>query len=437
METVVRIRCILSGGSPSLTLAVDGLPAFDKPLNLAPNLPPIDAFTLYQSTPQQNSTVIKDAGEAILTALWAHDNGKTAIANTLNSPVQDGSREIRIHIESIAKAAHNLPWEAIHDPNDGFIALSKGVPFRRVVPAVRPDVVRKLDSFNGTLKVAAVIAAAGIPGDPQWQALKAALDAWPGAKECLVIVGSPALRAAIDGMALPHVRTEVVPLTGDELVQIIGNFAPQILHVFCHGQSEAGGVLEIAKPNTEFGEAPLYVRPAQLATALRSSWVVVLNACSTGQVNPEVNTNSFACNLIEQGVPFVAGMLQEVPAGVGHRFAETFLSRLVADLAKQFAKGARFALQVAPAVMAARASIVALYGGQPALEGRIKEWTLPILCSSVESFEIHPTDLGQQQGTETLAQIRLLKNALASGLFTDAEAQRIKDEIVRLTGLLG
>jgi hypothetical protein len=435
METVVRIRAILAGGSPSLTLAVDGHPSFDTPLNLASNLPPIDAFTLFQSTPEEASTVIKDAGEAILKALWTHENGKTAIANTLNAPVD--SREVRIHIESIAKAAHNLPWEAIHDPNAGFIALSSGVPFRRVVPAVRPDVVRKVDTFNGTLKIAAVIAAAGLPGDLQWQALKGALDAWPGAKECLVIVGSPALRAAIDGLALAHVRTELVPLTGDDLVQTIGNFAPQILHIFCHGQSEAGGVLEIAKPNTEFGEAPLFVRPAQLATALRSTWVVVLNACSTGQVNPEVNTNSFACNLIEQGVPFVAGMLQEVPAGVGHRFAQTFLSRLVGDLAKQFPKGARFALQVAPAVMAARASIVALYGGEPALEGRIKEWTLPILCSSVDSFEIHPSDLGQQQGTETLAQIRALKNVLASGSFTPAIEQQIKDEIVRLTGLLG
>ena len=64
METVVRIRCILAGGNPSLTFAVDGNPSFDQPLNLAPNLPPIDAFTLFQSTPQQNSTVIKDAGEA-------------------------------------------------------------------------------------------------------------------------------------------------------------------------------------------------------------------------------------------------------------------------------------------------------------------------------------------------------------------------------------
>jgi hypothetical protein len=435
METVVRVRCIMSGGGkPSLTFAVDGHPAFDQPF--APNLPPMDAFSVFQSTPQQNSTVIQAAGDAILTALFTHANGKVAIANTLNAPVNDRAREIRIHIENIAKIAHNLPWEAIHDPLDGFIALSRGVPFRRVVPAVRPDVVRRVDTFNGTLKIAAVIAAGGIPGDPQWLALRAALDTWQGAKQCMVLVGTTVLRDTISALALPNVQVELVPLVGDDLVQSVGNFAPHILHVFCHGQSEAGGVLEIATPNTEFGGSPLFIRPTQLATALRSTWVVVLNACSTGQVNPSVNSNSFACNLIEQGVPFVAGMLQEVPAGVAHRFAETFLSRLVGDLSQQFPQNARFPLQVAPAVMAARASIMALYGGNPGLEGRIKEWTLPILCSSVESFEIHPTDLGQQQGAETLAQIRLLKNALASGIFTVAESQRIQAEIDRLTGLL-
>lgn len=435
METVVRVRCILVGGNPSLSFAVDGNPALDQPLDLAPNRPPLDAFAVYQSTPQQNSTVIEDVGNAIRVALWAHENGKTALANTLNAPANDSTREIRIHIERIAKAAHNLPWEAIHDPQEGFIALSKGVPFRRVV-ATKPGVVRKAGTFSGTLKIAAIIAAAGLPGELEWEAVKEALDNWQGAKECLVLVASTTLRDAINALALPNVRVELVPSTGDELVQAIGNFAPQILHIFCHGRSESGGVLEIAKPNTEFGEAPLFVRPNQLNNALGSTWVVVLNACSTGQVNPEANTNSFACNLAEEGIPFVAGMLQEVPATVAHSFAKTFLLRLVGDLKQQFPQNGRFLLQVAPAVMAARASILAAYGGDPAFERRIKEWTLPILCSSTESFEIHPTGLDQQQATETLVKIRVLKNELASGSLGLPEAL-IQAEINRLTGLLG
>ncbi len=437
METVVRIRRIISGGNPRLTFAIDGLPADDQPLDLSTDGPPINAFIGFHSTPDQDSTVIRDAGSAIFTTLRTHTNGPTALANTLNAPVNDRSREIRIHIESIAKAAHNLPWEAIHDPQDGFIALSRGVPFRRVVPAVRPDVLRKVDTFDGTLKVAAIIAAAGIQGEPQWLALQAALASWQGAKECRVLVDSMPLHNAINALALPGVRAELVPLVGDDLMQTIGNFAPHILHIFCHGQSEGGGVLEVATPNTALGGPPLFVRPGQLAATLRSTWLVVLNACSTGQVNPAANTNSFACNLIEQGVPFVASMLQEVEVSVAHRFADTFLSRMLGDLWMQFPQNARFPLQVAPAVMAARTSIMGMYGGQPAWEGRIKEWTLPILCSSTEPFEIHPTALPQQQGAETLAQIRHLRSALGAGIFTAEESQRIQAEIDRLIGLLG
>jgi hypothetical protein len=436
METVVRVRRIVEAGVPRFTFAVDGPPADDVPLNLSSDRPPINEFIDFRTTPGLNSTVIEAAGTAIFATLQQHSNGVTALASTIHSPVDGESREIRIHIENIARAAHNLPWEALHDPTDGFIALSREVPFRRVVPAVRPDAPRREHSFDGALRLVVIIAAADIPGLPQWEAFKAALRHWPANRNCLVLVDSDQLRKTIDQARLEGVSTGLVPTTGEELVRLIGDFAPQILHVFCHGQSEGGGVLEIATPNTAFGDAPLFIRPGQLAGALRATWVVVLNACSTGQVNPAVNTNSFACNLVEQGVPFVASMLQEVEASIAHRFADAFHARLLDDLRAQSGRRAPFTLQVAPAVMAARGSILAHYGCDPARGGEVKEWTLPILCSSTEPLQIHPTNLPHQRATETVARIRSLRLALTAMTFSDSARKAVEDEIDRLISTL-
>jgi hypothetical protein len=439
VTTVVRVRrTATADGNPNLTFAVDGSPADDRVLDLDPALPPISELSRFQSTPDADSTVIADAGSALHQRLTTHANMARALDDTLRTPVDRVSREVRIHIENIAKIAHNLPWEALLHPDKGFVALSQDLPFSRGVPPLSSEVVRTTDTFDGGLRFMAIIAAAGIPGGPQWRAIEQALRQWPAdRRQCLILVDGIELRQQIDADALEGVRTALVPGSVEELVQQIGDFVPHMLHIFCHGQSDGGGVLEIATVNSTFGLPPLYLRPAPLASASRSTWLVALNACSSGAVNPDANTNSIACSLVEQGVPFVTSMRQIVEAGVVNKFAAAFLKRVIRDLKSDYEKDAPFLLRVAPAVMAARRTIMDTYGADDRLQRRYIEWTLPILCASANSFEIRPvTAISQQEATSTLAAIRALRSILSTGQYTDDQRRAIEDQINQLERLI-
>jgi hypothetical protein len=438
--TVVRVRrTVAPGGVPMLIFAVDGLPYDDQPLGLDPLQPPIDAMLEFQSTPGGDSSIIADAGTAIHDRLMAHQNAAGALAGTLATPVGDPSREIRIQIETIAKAAHNLPWETLLHPTHGFIALSQDVPFSRLLPALSGDAVRTTATFDGKLKLLAVLAAVNVPATSQWTAIRQALAQWPGGDvECLILVDQPAFMAQVQAQ-LPGAgfTVELVPETADLLTQRIGDFAPHIVHFFCHGQSDDGGVLEVATRATALGQVPLFVRPAPLASAVRSSWLVVLNACSSGAGDPVTNSSSFACSLVEQGVPFVTSMRQQVRFNIADYFAATFLDRFVRDLARDYATRAPFNLQVAPAVTAARGTIMGKFGAASDLQRRYVEWTLPILCAATLPLEIRPVaEISEQQAIETLAAIRTLQSLLAADGVDDEKRRRIEQRIAQLERLL-
>lgn len=441
--TTVRVRrTVNAGGTPSLTFAVDGPPSDDQLLELDSSLPPIDEFMRFDSTPDADSDVIANAGSAIHDRLSAHGNLADALRATLTTPSGTATREIRIHIEPIAKAAHNLPWETLLHPADGFVALSRDLPFTRSVPPVATDGVRAAAPLGGTLKLVGVLAAAQIPGDPEWSAIERSLRHWPSdGLDVLILVDRPELRQRIqDDVAakeLQGVTVELVPTTVERLVQRIGDHAPHILHLFCHGRADGGGVLEVATPATSIGQPPLYLRPGPLASAARSSLLVVLNACSTGATSEDAETNSIACALVEQGVPFVTSMRQQVPAKVAHLFADALLDKVVHDLRADHAKGTPFRPAVAPAVMAARRTIMDSYGAGTDLQRRFKEWTLPILCTSSAPFEITPvTDVSQQEATETLAAIRVLRSILTAGALTGDRRRKIEERVTELEQLL-
>jgi len=441
--TVVRVRrTVTAGGDPSLIFAIDGPPSDDQPLGLDPTLPPIDAMLQFESTPDADSDVISTAGKAIHARLATHGNLARALSDTLRTPNGQPSREIRIHIEPIAKAAHNLPWETLLHPDDGFVALSQDVPFSRAVPPVSADSLRSAATFDGTLKMVAVLAAAGIEGKPQWDAIELATRQWPaGQRDILLLVDLPAFKEAIElqikNDGLTGYRVDLVPPTVEELVERIGDHAPHILQLFCHGQADGGGVLEIAMPSTAFGMPPLYLRPGQLASASRSSFLVLINACSGGAADLAADTNSIACALVEQGVPFVTCMRQRVEAKVLTLFVGALLRRVLRDLRADYAQGQRFTPQIATAVVAARRTIMESFGPQAILQRRFKEWTLPILCTSSAPFEIHPVKtISQEDGTQTLAAIRVLRTLLDTGTIEDAKRQAIEAHIVLLEQLL-
>jgi hypothetical protein len=437
--TTVRVRRTVNpGGQPVLTFAIDGPPCDDQVLDLDPTLPPIDELLQFESTPDADSDVIANAGSAIHDKLSAHGNLAQALQSTLATPIGRESREIRIHIEPIAKVAHNLPWETLLHPEDGFVALSRDLPFSRAVPPVSADSVRGAAPLDGTLKILGVLAASEIPGALEWAAIERAARQWPAdSLDVLLLVDRPELKQQIETdilqKALRGFAVELVPGNVESLVQRIGDHAPHILHLFCHGRSDGGGVLEVATPATALGQPPLYLRPGPLASAARSSFLVVLNACSTAAVSQDAETNSIACSLVEQGVPFVTSMRQQVAAKVAHLFAATLLDKVVHDLKSDHDKGASFRPSIAPAVMAARRTIMDASGPAIGLQRRFKEWTLPVLCTSSAPFVITPVKaVSQQEGTETMSEIRVLRSILATGTLSDDVRQKIEARIADL-----
>jgi hypothetical protein len=432
-STMVRIRSTMANGEPRLTFSVDGNPALDQMLNVMPDKPPVDAFLQMHSNPNQPTTVIETTGSALLDDLRQHKNLDPALNNTINSLLGSPDRGVHIEIHSVARIAHNMPWEALHDATHGFLALASGIPFTRIVQPARPEARRTGAVFDGRLRIVAVIAASGIPGHPEWDALRVALSSWSGELACKVLVDDAALRDAVNGAGLAGVAAELVPKTASDLVQAIDAFTPHFVHLFCHGQSASGGILEIANAGTAFGGPPIYLTPVDLAPALRSSWLVILNACSTGQAHAAANTSSFACTLVEQGVPFVTSMLQDIPAGDAHRFAQAFLGKALADLKAQVAKGTPFVLAFSQALVVSRNNIA---GGNPILPARVKEWTFPILCAAPTEFTIRPVasmdGADHQQATATAAQIRLLTQFLIDDDLTAQQRLRIEKRIALL-----
>jgi hypothetical protein len=422
--TIVRIRSMgAPGAHPAMFFSVDGnnRNALDRPLNLSPLVPPVCDFISYQSDPHSPAVLTELTGRALFEDLKQHDNLNSALANTFAAAPAD--RELQIEIQNVAKSAHDLPWEALAD-EAGFLALDRDLPFTRVVPPGRIGAQRSEGSFDGTLRVVAVLAADGISGTPQWEALRDALEQWNGSLHCTVLAGDTALRDAIAAEAVPNVEVALVPADAGDLVRGIGDATPHILLLFCHGQSAEGGALEVAHVATEIGEPPLYLTPMAFSRSLRSTWLVMLNACATGQTDPAANTNSFACSLVEEGVPFVTSMRQEVPAGVGHCFTRSFLSRALHDLAADIAAGVPFRPRFAPALAESRGTIAALVGQRPEVERRTKEWTLPILCTSAVPFKVRPASVltAEEAATKRAAIDHLRRTLFEMELTTPQQA---------------
>jgi hypothetical protein len=424
--TIVKIRrTVASDGTPSFTFAVDGLPQDDQTLSVSQDTPPVSDFIALKGDPGAARPLIETAGHALLDDLNRHKNMSHALQSTRMSPVGATNREIRIEIAGTAKAAHGFPWEALFDTN--FIALNDQIPINRIIPA---SSARTSASFGGKLKILAIVAAAGVPGEPECKAIQKALTQWSGDCEYKLLVDTSEAATAAGAAA------SLVPDTAEELISQIGDFGPHILHIFCHGQSDGGGVLEIANElATKFGANPLFVTAGKLTPALQTTWLVSLNACATGEVNPATDTSSFACTLVDQGTPFVTSMRQEVVAGVAHVFAEAFLSKALSYLDGALKNGP-VDLCFGDALTAARDRIAAFFGNPMVMAPRIKDWTLPILCAASVPFKVTPVPIEVTDAPTTLANITLLQRALDLSGWSAEERAKIVAQIASLKGEL-
>ena len=439
-STFIRVNAINIEGAERFSFSVDGNPAKLELLNSAPDKPPLDDFNRMVSDPEQDTPLVTTAGDALHADLMQHKNWQNALDTTLGAAA---ARDRRIHVEipGVARSAHNYPWEVLHY-GAGFPATNPGISFLRIVPP-HPDSARPGAVYEGTLKLMAVIAAAGVDGKAEWAALRAALKRWKHPISCRILVDRPALRDQIVAEGIAGLECDLVRTDGQgpTLFGHLDDFLPHVVHLFCHGQVDQSPRLEIATNKTAGGDPPLFVSAAELAPHLGTAWLVTLNACSSGEVNADANTNSIASELVERGIPFVTSMRQEVPVQVANCFTRAFYESWLKQLSADVKAGNAFELSVDDALFSARNAIVQKYGGGAKVEARIKEWSLPIVCAGSTRFEIKlPTpqsNLSEQNLVETVAQIAQLRGALAAGGWSDQERAIIEQQIAALQKRLG
>lgn len=359
------------------------------PWNLSSATDPLGRFDA-QAVDPISPGVFRQTGESLFAELSKHPDFVQLYNDTVAAEIGDAGRMMLIRCKP-ESTAHAFPWEALYDPN-GFAALRHQLPFARLV---KPKKSRSDVAFDGKLRLVAIIGADGEPGAPQWDALQQALGAWQGEIDARVFVDSVELLSTVSDAKLLGVTGELMPQFTDQLLARIGQHVPQVVHIFCHGNPDGGGQLEIANLLTAGGEKPLVIGAEELAPALASAWLVTLNACGSGGA-VEPGSSSFACTLVEQGVPYVVGMRQRVGADVAHAFAGAFLAGAFTEFNRAWESGAKtWTPNFGAALTSARNRIVTTIGLTASSAGRQKAWTLPIMCAAVVPLHVtlrEPTD---------------------------------------------
>lgn len=343
------------------------------------------ALARMRSAPGTNATAIRDSGLALFDALDRHKNAAPALGQTLRAAAIAANRSIRVFFPDFGEEVRNLPWEVLCDPHNGFFDTDNGIPIIRVVETastLRPPPTLP----SGELRVVAVLAAKHIDSRPEYEAILRALKRYHRPWRLKIFTPDRSVHHAVSTGGDARIDVQFTPGTAEELISDVADFGPQICHFLCHGLSVSGGRLLVANRATNGAGAPVELRPHHLRDMVSSSaWLVILNACSSGQSDPNSESASLATGLVHSGVPVVVGMRQETGMMTLNTFTRTFLGSALRRLDAGFAVGGPFELDLSASLSAARA---ALCGGTAPRD--VKEWTLPAMTVCADRFAIHP-----------------------------------------------
>jgi hypothetical protein len=352
------------------------------------------------------SEVVRKAGSTLYRELKRHP----AVSREL---FRDGAPK-SIYFQADSASIDDLPWEALHHDKHGFVALTEGWPIGRLQKPALP--ATKLDyDFFPPVRIMILLSAPS--RDPllrasafgEWNALYTSLRA---ARDLLrakweltdtepidvkVCVGETALKTQIDGIREGWLSTEMLAdaISLNELKQ---NYAPHLLHIFCHGD-DSGLTLGSRADWTSKSDGSIDLAIDSISDWLSDKlWLVTLNACgSAGNTSETIN---FTRRLVMAGVPAAVGMRERI---------DTFQAELLSRHFYQavFSRLATLGLNEAHEVDWARLlkplrREIALYFHKPSNGARTlppeiakgcSHWTLPVLYSRADPFRLR-----RQQG---------------------------------------
>lgn len=354
------------------------------------NIPDAMGHQPFRCTPEamppwDNPEAVKNHGTALLHELQKHPAIKQALQFALMTPAGQTS-PVYFHLNE--EIAEQFCWESLYSDEKSFVGLDARWPIGRIADSVldRPTPPQE---FLPPLKIAAVLSALNRQALQQWIGLR---DAAEGARanglqvSIRVFVGEDDLLAQIKGEiegGLKSVRVDPVPDRVSGLEREINEFAPHILHFFCHGSTSHGlPRLEMATildwmEGKETGSLKLSVDDLQNIRALNDAWLVVLNCCDSGRAVD--NTHSIAHMLVANVVPAAIGTLEPFDVSDADELCLGFYPLLFDELAKSLHDGGDdhwVELEWANALRGARRSLNEKHDNDPSNH---REWALPVL----------------------------------------------------------
>lgn len=400
-------------------------------------------------------------GDRLYQALAAHQQLSDQLTVALNSH----DRRFPVYAEILPRSgADTLPWETLRFPGDGpYLALEDKYALARIVHTTEPPV--PLYQLTPPLRIMALLSCLGLGAAAELNELRrAALDAGPGMAGLFVVVSEEelavALQAEVDAGTAPEIAgVRLVPPDHHELVRMVNEFRPHVLHLFCHGSAEPVPHVRLALKQDWAAADPgigLTLEKDQFAKFVWDTdggpWLVVLNCCE-GAATAGDGAPSLARDLVTNGVaPAVVGMREPIRGAVANTLTQGLYGALLSELTVRITAGATLAapLDWAALTVAARNRLVTTLGaGMPSTQARnqSREWTLPALYLRWEEFELQLTpgspDRGPSpddpQARSWRLEVAALQSLLAS--LPEGQGQAFRDaataRIAELAELLG
>jgi hypothetical protein len=213
--------------------------------------------------------------------------------------------------------------------------------------------------------------------------------------DLLLLVGEESLADEI-GRVPPEdqpfpVGVAFVPPTAEQLLNVVTEFRPDVIHFFCHASPVGGPHVEIARwsdrEEAEVGQAEdslhLEARDIRMLSGAGPPPLIVLNCAPSDLLAQQL--------VRDHGVSATIGMREGWTAGDAATFTDAFYRRLLADLARRADGAPDEPLDVARFVVAARVRLAEQHAGavstRPAAASTVG-WTLPIVYTRTEPLHI-------------------------------------------------
>lgn len=346
--------------------------------------------------------IVLQSGAELWGRLTVHPAFVNAIATSVQAAAEDRPSPIRVEIDESAPHAELLPWETLYHPQEGFLGLENRLSIVRTARCAKEP---KTWSLRGSLRIVAVLGAAGVSALDEWRSLRDALAELQSEYSLMVLTCEQDVYDEAAQADADRIGVDWIPSDGQALTNWLKDHKAHLIHFFAHGSSDHEGYLEVTDSVVhESGGVPIYLAADDLAIKLRGTWLITLNACQTGGATKA--TNSLAYELVAQGIAAAIGMRERVTPQTANAFTLTLYREVFRHLNEQLHQG-EVALDWAEAMVKARAALCSATTPGPvkSTANRAKIWTLPALYMQVRPASARVLSHDSQLSDERVVQL--------------------------------